>query len=104
MLTRTRKEGDAERCQNRARRAYCNRVLGSYNPAAGASSFASLSPLKFWETHFARTLAEPRHHGKVHIMAVNNVRQYTLHETSRGEHWFLAAWFVEPPQGAAGAA
>ena len=51
-------------------------------------------PINYWRSHFARTVTEPRHHGRVHIMIVNTDEQYDVRDS--GSHWFLAAWYIEP--------
>ena len=56
----------------------------------------SPSPYNYWHTFFMRTLTNPAYHGTVHIMAVNSDSQHSLHATTAGTHWFLAAWFIEP--------
>ena len=35
-------------------------------------------PLNFWQTHFARTIANSRYHGRVHIMIVNADNAFSL--------------------------
>ena len=65
----------------------------------GANWFHSPSPLNFWRTLFARTIAKPD--GNIHIMVVNTENAYTLTEVT-GNHWFLVAWVVEPEPAAAG--
>ena len=59
--------------------------------------------MNHWRTHFGRTLVDRRDQDRVHIMIVNTV-DATAPLTSTGlmggEHWFVAAWLVEPkPEG-----
>jgi len=56
----------------------------------------SPSPYNYFRTFYARTVAEPRYHGQVHIMPVNTESQHSLHVPVSGTHWFLAAWYLEP--------
>ena len=56
--------------------------------------------MNYWRVHFARTLTDPRDHGRVHIMVVNTEDATTKTASSSspmgGSHWFVAAWFVNP--------
>jgi hypothetical protein len=33
---------------------------------------------------------------RLHIMIVNTVTSFTLHDIASGRHWFVVAWFIEP--------
>ena len=64
---------------------------------------AGPAAMNHWRTHFGRTLVDRRDQDRVHIMIVNTV-DATAPLTSTGpmggEHWFVAAWLVEPkPEG-----
>ena len=55
--------------------------------------------MNYWRVHFARTLTDPRDHGRVHIMVVNTEdATAALSPTIRGSHWFVVAWLVEPDE------
>ena len=57
----------------------------------------SPSPYNYFETFFARTLAEPKYHGVLHIMPVNTESHFGgVHAPISGTHWFMAAWYLEP--------
>ena len=75
------------------------KLVTAHNPDGAGTDPAWLSgpgPINFWRTHFARTIADSKHHGVVHMMVVNTEEQYALHNAASGEHWILLAWFIEP--------
>ena len=68
------------------------------NPEAPASWISGPAPLNYFYTFFAETLANTKHHGKVHIMVVNTVSLAgaAFTATTPGQHWFVAAWLIDP--------
>ena len=76
------------------------------NPDAAGTNPSWLSgpaPVNFWKVHFARSLAMPSQHGRIHIMVVNTAEQFSLHDIS-GMHWITVGWVIEPDEEANGAA
>lgn len=75
------------------------RLVTANNPDGEGRDPAWLSgpgPINYWRTHFARTIADPKHHGVVRMMVVNTHEQCSLHDALSCEHWILIAWFIEP--------
>ena len=58
----------------------------------------SPSPINYFYAFFARTVAEAKFNGKLHIMAVNTQAQHSATSSISGTHWFLAAWYIEPEE------
>ena len=66
-------------------------------PAVDVGWMHSPSPYNYFKDFFARTVAEPKYHGMLHIMPVNTDSQYGgVHAPITGTHWFTAAWYLEP--------
>ena len=70
------------------------------NPDGAGQSPAWLHspmPINLFNVFFARTCAEERYHGVVHIVVVNTDAQFSFDvSVETGIHWFLAAWYINP--------
>jgi hypothetical protein len=65
-------------------------------PNTDPSWLAGPGSFNHWQTYLQRTLVQAHEHGRVHIMIVNTVTSFTLHDIASGRHWFVVAWFIEP--------